>query len=138
MAKRRKITKGSISYLLKTNKISKEGFAPLFLRYSYKGTPSEYSVGKSIHPLNWDEETKEPIYISKPIAKKLCPEIKYINFCTNIEVMDIISIMNDLELKIKDIEDSLKEFNSKEVVSMLRGENIDKSDDPYFIDFMDS
>lgn len=137
MTKRRKITKGSISFILKTNKISKEGFAPLFLRYSYKGIPSEYSVGKSIHPLNWDDESKEPIFISKPIAKKLCPEIKYYNFCSNNEVMDIISIMNELELKIKDIEDSLKEFNSKEVVSMLKGEEVYKSDDPYFIDFMD-
>lgn len=106
MAKRRKITKGSISFILKTNKISKEGFAPLFLRYSYKGIPSEYSVGKSIHPLNWDEETKEPIFISKPRAKKLCPDFKYSNFCSNNEVMDIISLMIELELKIKDIEDS--------------------------------
>jgi len=142
MAKRRKITKGSISYLLKTNKISKDGFAPIFLRYYFKGIPSEYSIGKSIHPLNWDDESKEPIYISKPIAKKLCPEIKYTKFCTNNEVVEIVSLMNELELYIKEIENSLgNHFTSSEITSILRSRingdaiDVDNKKD-YFVDFI--
>ena len=137
MAKRRKITQGSISFILKTNKLSKEGFAPLFLRYSYQGVPVEYSVGKSIHPFNWDDESKEPIYLSKPIAKKLCPDVKYSLFCSNNEVSEIISLMNELELKIKDIETDLKEFSSKEVIAELKGEKPKQDDLIFFTDFMD-
>lgn len=137
MAKRRKITKGSISFLLKINKLSKEGFAPLFLRYSYQGVPSDYSIGKSIHPLNWDDEAKEPIYISKPIAKKLCPNIKYTVFCSNNEVIEIMSLMSELELTIKDFEDQLGLFSSKEIISKLKGEEPTKEEIIYFTDFMD-
>src|SRR5690606_17622483 len=108
MSKRKKITLGSINFILKTKKPSIEGLAPIFLRYSYKGQPKEFSVGKSILPLNWDDEAKEPIYISKPIAKKLAPEIRYSLLLNTADVQDIISVFNDLELKIKSIESTLE------------------------------
>lgn len=76
MSKRKKITAGSISFILKTTKINTDGFAPIYLRYSYKGIPKEYSLGKSILPINWDDEEKEPIYVPKPIAKKVLPDVK--------------------------------------------------------------
>lgn len=140
MSKRKKITLGTINFILKTKKLSVEGLAPIYLRYSYKGIPREYSVGKSILPLNWDDEAKEPIYISKPIAKKLAPEIRYSLFLNTADVQDIISGFNELELKIKSIESTLEIVTSENVIDTLRyGERPkDEAQGVYFDDWIKS
>lgn len=143
MAIRRKITLGTVRFILRTNKISTGGLAPIYLRYSYKGVPKDYFTGHSILPYNWDKESREAIYVSKPIAKKLAPDVKYSLFCSNHEIMTINSLMNELELKIKDIETEVEPISSTNIIEKLKGqfekvENIDQVEAKhYFVDFMD-
>lgn len=117
---RKKITKGTVSFVLRKEKINTKGLIPVYCKYSYKGIASFTNTGHSILPLNWDDDSKEPIYISKPIAKKLAPDVKYSLFLTNNEVQDIISHFNELELRIKSIEQDLDELNSRAVIESLK------------------
>lgn len=139
--KRRKITIGTVRFVLRKEKETAEGLIPVFLKYSFQGKALFYSIGKSLLIHNWDEESKEPIYVSKPIAKKLAPDIKYSQFLSNSEVQDIISQFNELELEIKSIESKLVNFTSQDVIRELRGEQ--KPADPvekgvYFDDWVKS
>ncbi|MDH5825755.1 site-specific integrase [Sphingobacterium faecium] len=147
MAKRKKITKGTVSFILKVKKANLEELAPLYLRYSIYSSPKDYSLKKNILPLNWDDDDKEPTFISKPIAKKLDSSINYNQFCTSSEVNDIIALMNAVEVQIKDIEHVIEleglELSSSFVVHKLkelRGDTTievsEKENDPIFTTYM--
>lgn len=123
---------------MKSNRLSKEGYAPIYLRYSYKGAPAEYFTGKSILPDNWDDDDKQPIFLSKAIAKKVNPNIKYTSFCSTNEVVEILSLMNELELEIKDIESKLEVFTSKDIIKGLRHDptQVQSNDKPMLVGFI--
>lgn len=132
---------------MKGGKANSEGLAPLYLRYSINSLPKDYSLKINILPLNWDDDDKEPTFISKPIAKKLDPSIKYNKFCTSSEINDIIAAMNEVEVQIKDIEHVIEleglEFSSLLVINKLkelRGdvtiEVNEKDNDPIFTEYM--
>jgi len=136
--KRRKITKGTISYLIKESKASIAGFAPIYLKYSYKGVRSEYSIGKSILICNWDKNEGGPVFIPSASAKKLFPEVKLSKFCSAKEIQDLISLMNQLEIDIKNIEDSESNYTSNIIIEKLKNKDDYKEEknEVYFTDFI--
>lgn len=130
---RRKITQGTIYFYLKPES-NKSEYGTLMFRYSYQGKPKAMSTGIKMLPFNWDGEDKEPIYIPKPLAKTLAPDIKFSNFLTKGQVMDIVAELNQIELRVKDIEFGLRTISSQNVIDKLK--NPDEKP-VYFTDFIE-
>lgn len=126
---RRKITQGTIYFYLKPES-NKSEYGTLMFRYSYQGKPKAMSTGIKMLPFNWDGEDKEPIYIPKTLA----PDIKFSNFLTKGQVMDIVAELNQIELRVKDIELGLRTISSQNVIDKLK--NPDEKP-VYFTDFIE-
>ncbi|WP_313266497.1 tyrosine-type recombinase/integrase [Sphingobacterium sp.] len=121
---RLKITKGKINFLVRKDAGSKDGLCPIQLRYSLGGKPSPLMIGRSILEYNWDDYAKEAVFVPKPLAKKMAPDISYNLFMQNMGVMDLNAYLGELERHIKDIETKFTldehDFTSQEVISELR------------------
>lgn len=143
MINKRKITIGTINFRLNKSKMQVNGLCPIQMRYSYKGKIVAFSLGESILIENWDEDMKCPLYLSKPIAKKIRPDLNYSLFASMSDVNSIISKMVELELDIKEIESEIlyvtKEISTDEVIDRLkikRGLIKPNEDKVYFTEFM--
>lgn len=145
-----KITKGTINYILRKDVKSKDNLYALQLRYSLDGnSPVSYMIGKSILQENWDNDEKEAIYISKPIAKKLAPDVDYKLFLPAYSVAEINSLLSDLAFKIKEIEDRFEmddlEYSGADVIKELKNvlsgkkyRKIEKGKKISIVDFIES
>ncbi|NGM63565.1 tyrosine-type recombinase/integrase [Sphingobacterium sp. SGG-5] len=146
---RLKITDGTVNYILRKDTKSKDDLYALQLRYSLHGnTPVSYMIGKSILQENWDNDEKEAIYISKPIAKKLAPDVNFNLFLSAHGVAEINAMLSDIELKIKGIEDRFRmdgvDYSGSDVIyelkNMMSGKSrqkIDKGKKISVVDFIE-
>ncbi|MDR2274374.1 MAG: site-specific integrase [Sphingobacterium sp.] len=121
---RLKITKGKINFLVRKDAGSKDGLCPIQLRYSLGGKPSPLMIGRSLLEYNWDDDSKEAVFVPKPLAKKMAPDISYNLFMQNMAVMDLNAYLGELERHVKSIETKFiiddYDFTSQDVISELR------------------
>lgn len=111
---------------LRTDKITQDGKAPIFIIYSVKGQRAYYNSGRKVHPANWREETKQVVYTDKKSAMKLYPDEKKIALLSNSEVNTINDKLNQLIKKINELELRFKldniQYSSKVLIEKLSEE----------------
>lgn len=67
----------TIRLWLRTDKIGKDGFAPIHLIYQLHGQRKYHNTQIKLRPSNWDAETQTAIYLNKKEAKELLPTVDY-------------------------------------------------------------
>ena len=116
---------GTINFVLRTQKILKNGKAPIYLTYSIHRVRIFNALNKqSIYPDYWDSESQRATYIPQREAKKLLPHLSPNDLLTESEINEINKEIDKATAKIESIEDKLKAnnipFSSEMVIEQLK------------------
>lgn len=111
-------------FAIRTDKISKEGKAPIYLFYTLNNVRLKYSTDFKIFPEYWSKEEKRAIYIKQAEAKKLLPNLPINQLLTNPEIDLINESLAAISSRVKAIEDKFQimaiPFSSKMVIEELK------------------
>lgn len=100
--------KVTVRFWLRTDKVSNDGKAPIYLVSQISGQKSCCAIpGLKVFVENWNTKEQKAVYLDKMAAKKLLPGIDYATLPTS---KDITDINRNLESYRKDIEDIEKRF----------------------------
>lgn len=136
-------------FTLRTDKILKDGKAPINLFYTLNNVRLRYSTDQKIWPEYWDKKKREPVYLKQAEAKKLLPNLSANEYLTSVEINDISAELIRISSRIKSIENTFialqKPFSAKMVIDELkkqeqdRGNALVKVEEPtnLLYDFMD-
>ena len=96
--------KGTIRFEQRTEKIDKDGKAPVRLIYQVRGQRKYYNTGQKLLQESWDPKNQEAIYIDRKTAKKLHPAIDYDLLLTESEAATLNGKLQDIQKLIDSIE----------------------------------
>ncbi|HMI79217.1 MAG TPA: site-specific integrase [Ferruginibacter sp.] len=136
---------GTIRFVLRTDKLGKNGAAPIQGVYSLNGKRKYFKTREKVRPVNWNANLQRVVYLVRKEAKQLLPGVNY-NFLPSLqEVETHNSNLAALRREIKDIEsrNHLNDVasNPTEVVKSIKSTTVrTKIDAPKneLIDFIDT
>lgn len=111
-------------FTLRTDKILKDGKAPITLFYTLNNVRLRYGTDQKILPEYWDKKKREPIYLKQAEAKKLLPNLSANEYLTSAEINDISAELSRISSRIKSIENTFialkKPFSANTVIDELK------------------
>jgi integrase len=141
------MNKSTIRFLLRSDKISPDGLAPIDLVYQIRGDRQHYSTREKIRAINWHNGKKQQqaIYLDKKAADKLFPGTKWDLFLSSREVDQVNAKLSTIKSNIvvieRDFENDHKPYDVGMVIGKLKDQqtNTTKRQDPSSIifDFID-
>ena len=96
--------KGTIRFEHRTEKIDKDGKAPVRLIYQVRGQRKYYNTGQKLLTESWDSKNQQAIYMDRKTAKKLYPAIDYDLLLTESEAATLNGKLQDIQKLIDSIE----------------------------------
>lgn len=103
----------TIRFVLRTDKIDKEGHSPIQLIYQISGQRKYFKTGEKLFSVNWNAADQQALYIDKKGAKKLIPDI---NFDLLPNTKEVEEVNSNLVAFKKDIADIERLFQLKKVI----------------------
>lgn len=89
---------------LRTERILKDGTAPLFIIYQISGQRKYINSGVKLREENWDSEYQQAIYLDKRTAKRVLPNIDYATLPMAKDIEEINDKLDDIVTELKNIE----------------------------------
>lgn len=161
----KKITRGTVSFIIRKNKTNADGKAPLMLSYSLFGHRQRLSLEREfkkdikIHPYQFDVKNNQAVYYNRTEAKKVhrdhygdsAVEIPFDynrNFFTQHEANEYNSKLEELIRMVKSCEDYFEAnqmtYTSTDIITqlktMLKGGTLATKDNKklYIVDYIES
>lgn len=118
---------GTIRFSLRTDKIKKDGKAPIELIYSLHGQRKKVNTRLDIFPCQWDADNQQAFFIPKKESKALAPDINYNLLLSAGEVQTFnVALLNWRE-RVRKAEYHLtgkkKPFSSTDLIDYLKEED---------------
>lgn len=117
---------GTIRFVLRADKLLKNGKAPVDLIYQVSGQRRYFRTTIKLFSASWDPDKQRAIYHDRKAAKKLLPGQDYNLLPTFRDIEDFNSTFIDLSTSIADIEKRYKldriPYSSQMVLDKLKGE----------------
>lgn len=111
-------------FTIRTDKVSKDGKAPINMFYILNNVRLRYSTDQRIYPEYWSKEERSAKFVKLAEAKKLLPGLKPNDFLTNEEIDDINEQLALISNRVKSIEDKFQimeiPFSAKMVIDELK------------------
>lgn len=108
----------------RTDKVSKDGKAPIYMFYTLSNVRLRYSTDQRIYPEYWNKEERKAVYLKQADAKKLLPNLSVNQLLTNSEIDKINESLALISSRVKAIEDKFlimeTAFSSKMVIEELK------------------
>lgn len=133
-------------FALRTDKVGKDGQAPIIMFYSLNGVRVRYSTGYKTYPEYWDKKENKAKWLNQADTKKAFPKFDKNNFLDESEIIELNDKLGEIRSSVSKIENSYKiPFSPLMVIGELKKlnavkvESIIKIDEPtnYLFDFMD-
>jgi integrase len=115
---------GTPRYVLRTDKLLKNGKAPIDFMYQVEGQRAYYRTDKKVYTANWDVPLQNAIYIDKKEAKKLMPGVDFNLLPTAKEIDDLNMDLTYLKVDALNIENDFErnrvEYSSQMIITKLK------------------
>ena len=103
----------TIRFVLRTDKVDKEGRSPIQLVYQLSGQRKYFKTGEKLFPETWNTNDQQAAYLDKKRAKKIIPDISFDLLPAAKEVEEINSNLVAIKKEIADVE---RLFQLKKIV----------------------
>lgn len=113
-------------FTLRTDKVLKDGKAPINMFYTLNNVRLRYNTDQKIFPEYWDKSDRKVIFLNKDDAKRILPNLQPKEYLTKIEVDGINEKLSELSSKVKSIENRFialnKPFSAKTIIEELKNQ----------------
>lgn len=119
--------KTTIRFWLRTDRMNKDGTAPIHLVYQIQGQRKYYGIPETkVLPVNWDAESQKAIFLDKKAQAEKGIKGNSHLLLTAAEVYEINSRLDSTVTDVKSIENSFKDRRQEFTVDMVVNELKDK------------
>jgi site-specific recombinase XerD len=122
--------KYSLNYIIRKDRINKNGTCPIYLRYLFNRLPCNVSIKYSINPIYWDNE--------KNYVKKTYPKFQELRFILNEFENNLINKIEEYHLsnKVYPSKSDLKKIIEEEQQEIDKPKDVKKTLEQYFQEFI--
>ena len=117
-------------FTLRTDKIQKDGKAPINMFYTLNNVRLRYNTEHKIFPEYWDKKEHKAIFLKPAEVKDLLPTLPSSKYLTKSEIENINDALSSISSKVKIIENTFvalkKPFSAKMVLDELKLQNQEK------------
>ncbi|RYE40959.1 MAG: hypothetical protein EOP48_24300, partial [Sphingobacteriales bacterium] len=104
---------GTIRFQQRTDKLDKQGYAPIRVVYQVNGQRKYLPTTLKCLPFNWDAHSQQAVFIDKKTAKKLDTSLDFEKFLTEAQIREFNGKINEY---VTDIENVEKRFSLDKIV----------------------